>query len=367
MIQRYYSKVNFQRLKEHTAANGPILITGHTGFKGSWLGFVLDYLEIEWVGYSFNEPSNWIHNKSNSEIKNQHIADINDLNTLKKIVYETQISTLVHLAAKPLVQESYHSPHDTFMTNIIGTSNVIQACLESENCSVLGIVTTDKVYKNQNSGIPFRESDQLWGNEPYSSSKVGAEIISEAWHKIAQSNHKDVSFRLLRSGNVIGGGDYANNRIIPDLARALMNDTECKIRNPKHTRPWLHVLEPLVGYLLAIQDSIGNKDIEAYNFGPSERSLSVEEICSIFNDSVNGKLNFSIDTENRAYESSFLELDSTKSLKNLNWKPKYSQKKAVEITANWWLDYQRMNLSVSELINRDIHNYFREPNDLISI
>lgn len=350
--------MNFQRLKEHTEKNGPILVTGHTGFKGSWLGFVLDFLEIGWVGYSLNEDSNWIHNKSNSGIKNHHIADINDLNTLKKVISESQISTLVHLAARPLVQQAYQNPHDTFMTNIIGTSNVIQACLESNNCSVLGIVTTDKVYKNHNKGKPFRESDQLWGNEPYSSSKVGAEIISDAWYKIAQSNHQDVSFRLLRSGNVIGGGDYANNRIIPDLARALMHHTECKIRNPKHTRPWLHVLEPLVGYLLAIQDSIGKKNMDAYNFGPNEHSLSVEEICHIFNETVNGKLNFSIDTEERAYESGLLELDSTKSLKDLNWKPKYSQRKAVEITANWWSDYQRIELSVSDLIDRDIHDYF---------
>lgn len=350
--------MNFQRLKEHTETNGPILVTGHTGFKGSWLGLVLDFLKIGWVGYSLNESSNWIHNKSNSGNKNHHIADINDLTTLQRIIRDSQISTLVHLAARPLVQQAYQNPHDTFSTNIIGTSNVIQACLESNNCSVLGIVTTDKVYKNLNAGEPFRESDQLWGNEPYSSSKVGAEIITDAWHKIAQSNHQDVSFRLLRSGNVIGGGDYANNRIIPDLARALLNQTECKIRNPNHTRPWLHVLEPLVGYLMAIQDSIGKKDIDAYNFGPFEHSLKVEEICNIFNDSVNGQLNFSIDTEERAYESGFLELDSTKSLKNLNWKPKYSQRKAVEITANWWSDYQRLDLSVSDLINRDIHNYF---------
>jgi len=350
--------VNFQRLKEHTETNGPILVTGHTGFKGSWLGFVLDFLEIRWVGYSLNESSNWIHNKSNSGNNNHHIADINDLNTLKRIIKDRQISTLVHLAARPLVQQAYQNPHDTFMTNIIGTSNVIQACLESNNCSVLGIVTTDKVYKNQNGGEPFRESDQLWGNEPYSSSKVGAELITDAWHKIAQSNHQDVSFRLLRSGNVIGGGDFASDRIVPDLARALVDHTECKIRNPNHTRPWLHVLEPLVGYLLAIQDSIGKKDIDAYNFGPSEHSLRVEEICNIFNETVNGKINFSIDTEERAYESDFLELDSAKSLRNLNWKPKYSQRKAVEITANWWSDYQQMDLSVGDLINRDIQNYF---------
>jgi CDP-glucose 4,6-dehydratase len=364
MFKRYYSKVIFQRLREHTASNGPILVTGHTGFKGSWLGSILDYFEIDWIGYSLDEDSNWIHRNSDSQVEKCHIGDINDLRSLRELVDKANVSTLIHLAAKPLVQQAYIDPRDAFMTNIIGTSNVIQACLESKNCSVFGIVTTDKVYKNENTGTPFTESDQLWGNEPYSASKVGAEVVSDAWYKIAQASNKNCSFRLLRSGNVIGGGDLANDRIIPDLVRALTDNTNCKIRNPNHTRPWLHVLEPLTGYLLAIQDAIGKNDFKPYNFGPSEPSLSVLELSNIFNETINQKIRIEISNVEKGYESGLLELNSTKSYKELNWKPKYSQKHAVEITAKWWTEYLNKKLTVKDLIDRDIQDYFvSQPDD----
>ena len=335
------------------------MVTGHSGFKGSWLGLILDYLEIDWIGYSLNEDTNWIdshraiHKKRNAEDFN-----ILDRQKLLDVMNNNRVSAVIHLAARPLVLESYSDPTQFFNTNIIGTSTVIEASLESSNCKIVGIVTTDKVYLNNNSGRNFVETDQMWGNEPYSASKVGAELVSESWHKVAEFRGTPTAMRIFRSGNVIGGGDFAKNRLAPDLVRAYMTGQECKIRNPLSTRPWLHVIDPLIGYLLGLQQCIGKSDLEAFNFGPKEQGIPVQKFAELFNQIFENQISTTVHSSEDKFESEHLSLDSSKSAEALGWTPKLTQEESIVWTANWWSRFLAGEKSIETLINDDILRYF---------
>jgi CDP-glucose 4,6-dehydratase len=339
--------------------NGPIMVTGHTGFKGSWLGLILDYLEIDWVGYSLNEDANWIdshreiHNKKNAEDYN-----VLDKQKILDVMNNNKVSAVIHLAARPLVLESYSDPTQFFNTNIIGTSNVIESSLESNTCRIVGIVTTDKVYMNNNSGRSFVETDQLWGNEPYSASKVGAELVTESWHKVADFRGTPIAMRIFRSGNVIGGGDFAKDRLAPDLVRAFMTEQKCEIRNPQNTRPWLHVIDPLIGYILGLQDSIGKSDLESFNFGPIGRGISVEKFAELFNQIFQNQISLTVQESDFKLESKYLSLDSSKSTELLGWKPKLTQDDSIFWTAKWWSNFFAGEKTIETLITDDLERYF---------
>ena len=351
--------MDFTKLQNFTKNSGPIMVTGHSGFKGSWLGLILDYLEIDWIGYSLNEDINWIdtHRATNNK-KNAEDFNILDRQKLLDVMNNNGVSVVIHLAARPLVLESYLDPTQFFNTNIIGTSTVIEASLDSSSCKIIGIVTTDKVYLNNNNGRNFIETDKIWGNEPYSASKVGAELVTESWHKVAKFRGIPMAMRIFRSGNVIGGGDFAKNRLAPDLVRAYMAGKSCEIRNPLSTRPWLHVIEPLIGYLLALQNCIGKNDLDAFNFGPKEKGIPVQEFAELFNQFLENQIGATVVSSDDYFESKYLGLDSSKSIESLGWTPKLSQEDSIVWTANWWNKYLAGEKSIESLIKEDIRKYF---------
>ena len=317
---------------------GPIMITGHTGFKGTWLTLLLEQLEISVVGYSLPAENDSLFERSSRIGAIPEIfAEIRDLQSVKSFMDEYQPSAVIHLAAQPIVLESYKSPLDTFEINAIGTANILTAAFEMKSVKAVGVVTTDKVYRNDNFGHAFIESDPLAGKDPYSASKVGTESVVAAWQQIARvTGGPDVI--SLRAGNVIGGGDWATDRLIPDLVRAFITKNIVVLRNPESTRPWQHVLDPLVGYLMAIEKMLEGGVIEALNFGPDSKSLSVRriaEICSTTWPSQT-QVDSSQGNSDEHLESLSLDLDSSLAREVLNWSPIWSQEEAVISTIKWW-------------------------------
>lgn len=317
--------------------DGPVLVTGHTGFKGTWLTLLLEELGVEVVGYSLPSESNSLYDRVGREGKIfEEFADIRDLNSIQNFIKRTKPVTIVHLAAQPLVIESYKSPRETFETNVLGTVNLLDAAFQTNTIKAFIAITTDKVYRNDNHGVAFKESDALGGKDPYSASKVGSEAAIAAWQQIARSSGGP-KVVATRAGNVIGGGDWAKDRLIPDLIRGFSLGEVVQVRNPMSTRPWQHVLDPLIGYLLTLQEVLNGSDVESVNFGPSETSLAVSEVVEIvmksWGESAIVELGSSADS---VYEASKLELSSQLAKEILNWEPVWNQRGAVQATTEWW-------------------------------
>jgi len=227
--------------------DGPIFITGHTGFKGSWLSLLLKQLGIEHFGYSLEAEEDSLYKRANlGKVSKGVVGDIRDLENLSKVIKNVRPSAIIHLAAQPLVLKSYQDPLETFQTNCIGTANVLKAAFESPSVEIVLVITTDKVYRNNNSGRRFVESDPLEGKDPYSASKVAAEAVCGAWQQMSKIAGGP-KVLVARAGNVIGGGDFAKDRLIPDAIRALISEQNLLVRSPEATRPWQHVLDPLIG------------------------------------------------------------------------------------------------------------------------
>ena len=335
--------------------DGPVLVTGHTGFKGTWLTLLLEELGVEVVGYSLAPEADSLYDRIGREGKIlEKFADIRDLNSIQNFILRTKPVTVIHLAAQPLVIESYKSPRETFETNVLGTVNLLDSAFKSSQIKAFISITTDKVYKNDNRGVAFKESDALSGKDPYSASKVGSEAAIAAWQQIAKSlgGPKVVA---TRAGNVIGGGDWAKDRLIPDLIRGFSRGEVVHVRNPMSTRPWQHVLDPLIGYLLTLQEVLNGSDIESINFGPAETSLAVSEVVEIaknsWGESANVKLESSADS---VYEASKLELSSRLAKEMLNWDPVWSQRSAVQATTEWWKGLLLNGKEPLELCQNDI-------------
>jgi CDP-glucose 4,6-dehydratase len=315
---------------------GPVLITGHTGFKGVWLTLLLEHLGIDVVGYSLPPEDESLYKRL--ERKGQipeTFANILDSSILEKCIAQYKPSVVFHLAAQPLVMKSYEIPIETFQTNVIGTANVLNAAISSNSVIAIGAVTTDKVYKNLNTGRRFIESDPLEGKDPYSASKVGSEAVITAFQNISelQNGPKLIS---LRAGNVIGGGDYAADRLIPDLVRAVEGNKKVFIRNPNSTRPWQHVLDPVFGYMLAIESAIKGNSQKSYNFGPTEASLSVREVVKLFQQQIDVSVNIEEILDPSSLESHTLELSSELARNHLSWQPRMTQEEAIRKTFDWW-------------------------------
>jgi CDP-glucose 4,6-dehydratase len=271
------------------------------------------------------------------------IGDIRDKNLVKSTFDKFKPSTVIHLAAQPLVSEGYRNPIHTFETNVMGTANLLNSCFKFNSIEKILIITTDKVYKNDNLGNRFKENDPLEGKDPYSASKVGAEAVISAWQQI-QNLHGGPTVISARTGNVIGGGDLGENRLLPDVIRSITQLDDLQIRNPKSTRPWQHVLDPIWGYLSILSRSSDKEISPAYNFGPSEPSLSVEEVLDVCQNTLNNKLSINfLKSENggskqikNKKESDKLELDSGLSNSELGWEPVWSQSDSVKRTIKWW-------------------------------
>jgi CDP-glucose 4,6-dehydratase len=293
--------------------DGPVLVTGHTGFKGTWLTLLLEQLGVPAVGLSLPPEEGSLYQRLNREGLNEEIfADIRNFESVNKFIKEKQPAAVINMAAQPLVMESYITPRETFETNVMGTVNVLDSSFATKSVKAIIAVTTDKVYKNDNSGQLFKENDPLAGKDPYSASKVGSESAIAAWQQITrvQGGPPVVS---VRAGNVIGGGDWAENRLLPDLIRGFISEKPIPIRNPNSTRPWQHVLDPLLGYVMVLEAVLAGQNIEAMNFGPDDKSISVKEVVEICASvwSPAGGIKFEYETNSEGIEAVNLDLDSS--------------------------------------------------------
>lgn len=340
-----------------------VLVTGHTGFKGSWLSKILIMNGAKVVGYSLKSPTN-PNLFSILDLEKQLISvigDVRDLEKLNSIFDKYQPEVVFHLAAQPIVRTSYEDPVYTYDVNVMGTVNICE-CVRRHKCvkSFLN-VTTDKVYENDDiPDHPFKEDEKLDGYDPYSNSKSCSEIVTHSFYK---SFLKDLNIAVstARAGNVIGGGDFSRDRIIPDAAKALKEGKELIIRNPNSTRPYQHVLEPLLCYLIIAKEQYFNHNLcGAYNIGPdSESFASTEKLIKLFASHFGNEFKYVIKNDNGPHEAAFLSLDNTKMKTVFNWKPQINISKAVELTAEWY-DLYRKNGEVKSLTETQIKEFFNE-------
>ena len=322
-----------------------ILITGNTGFKGSWLSYWLLQLGAEVHGYSKDIPSDPNHYELLSLKVNTLFEDVLDFTALNSAIEELQPDIIFHLAAQPLVRTSYESPLLTFKTNIIGTANVLEAVRNTKGVRALVNITTDKVYENKEREEPYKEDDALGGYDPYSASKAGSEIVTASYRQ-AFNNPKsygldhETLIATARSGNVIGGGDWAVDRLIPDIVKAASKNELVSIRNPQATRPWQHVLEPLSGYLLLGAELLnGNtKAASSWNFGPSNEETSVKKVLLDCKKQW-PQIYYEIDEDKHHHEAQRLQLDSSKAMKKLQWNNVWSYDDSISKTIDWYRQY----------------------------
>lgn len=325
--------------------NKKVFLTGHTGFKGTWLTAILHRLGAVVKGYALEpEDSKPFYDLFSSlNISESVIADIRDRDRLKKEILSFQPDYIFHLAAQPLVIRSYEIPAETFEVNVIGTANLLEAVGELEKkCSIV-IVTTDKVYENRETDILYKEEDILGGYDPYSASKACTEIVVSSFrNSFFNTNHFESHQKAIasaRAGNVIGGGDWSKDRVIPDTARALLKDEPIVVRNPNAVRPWQHVLEPLAGYLLlgACLNDQSLSFSKPYNFGPAPGDhLTVKELVELaIKKWGNGKMELNVNPGN-PHEANLLKLDIRRASKELNWNPKLNASEAIEWTIDWY-------------------------------
>ena len=348
---------NFKMLKD---LNGPVLITGHTGFKGTWMTLLLQHMGFNVVGYSLKpeKDSLFYLAKRNGKIE-EVFGDIRDRKKLEKFVKKHKPSLVYHLAAQPLVIDSYSNPYETFEINSMGTANILEMALSIDSVKFIAVVTTDKVYENKELGNRFKEGDALAGSDPYSESKVAAEAAVRTWQKISnmENGPKIVS---LRAGNVIGGGDLSKNRLMADIVRAIKSDTKLTIRNKNSTRPWQHVLDVLFGYLLTAEVSLTNTQINSINFAPYDKSLTVDEFIHIVKSKVpNLKVSYAETNHFDVHEATNLQLDSTYASKVLEWAPFYSQSESIIATFEWWKKHGTNNISDEMLCINEIDSYIK--------
>jgi len=322
-----------------------VLVTGHTGFKGSWLSIWLDELGAKVIGYSLDPPTTENNfNLTNLGGKIVHIkADVRDLNTLTETIKKHEPEVIFHLAAQPIYKIGLESPRETFDTNVGGTINVLEAVRKTDCVKALVCITSDKCYRNQELIWGYRENDLLCGDDPYSASKGMAETAIQAYRTSFFEDNK-TAIASVRAGNVIGGGDFTESRLVPDSIQALINGNPVMIRNPDSVRPWQHVLVPLSGYLWLASRML-KKDLkynEAWNFGPLEHKAIpakyvVEKLIEFWG---NGSWVHAASSEDVS-ETKMLKLNWEKAAKILNWQPAYTIEDALKETVNWFLEYQK--------------------------
>ncbi len=320
-----------------------VLLTGHTGFKGSWLALWLEEMGASISGIALPpeaHPNHWdLHRLSIDSL----LLDIRDSTALQRVFNAVQPEIVFHLAAQPLVRRSYCNPLETLSTNVMGTANVLEACRQTNGVQAIVVVTTDKCYENREWQWGYRETDALGGHDPYSASKAAAELVAASYRSAFFSAENAPILATARAGNVIGGGDWSDDRLIPDLVRAIDSKQSLCIRSPNATRPWQHVLESLSGYLLLGQRLLeGRRDYaHAWNFGPEpESNRTVGEVLDIFQ-TYWPKLSWKMDSKKQPHESVSLYLDSAQARCNLQWQPVWNLETTVARTTEWyraWLE-----------------------------
>jgi CDP-glucose 4,6-dehydratase len=315
-----------------------VFVTGHTGFKGSWLILLLERLGADVTGFALappTEPSMFA--MTGGPTRCRHIVgDIRDLSAVEAAIGEAEI--VLHLAAQPLVRASYVSPVETYATNLMGTVNLLDACRRAGSVKTIVSITTDKCYRNDGRAEGYREDAPLGGHDPYSSSKACAELAAQAYRDsfLAPAG---IGLATARAGNVIGGGDYAEDRLVPDAARAFAAGKPLEIRNPNATRPWQHVLEPLAGYLLLAERLHADREVFAkgWNFGPSPADVApVGRVIDLFARHWGGGTQVVPQPGDHPHEAALLTLDSTAAIETLGWRPRLSLDEALRWSADWY-------------------------------
>jgi CDP-glucose 4,6-dehydratase len=318
-----------------------VLVTGHTGFKGAWLTLWLRSLGADVTGYALPPPSQpnlWSLLAAGRSI----LGDIRDADRVAATVVDTAPHVVIHMAAQALVRESYRDPLGTFGTNVMGTANVLQACRGARDLECVVIVTSDKVYENHELGDPFTESDRLGGHDPYSSSKACAELVTGSFRESFFKGGPPLA--SARAGNVIGGGDWSADRLIPDCVRALAAGTAVTLRNPDAVRPWQHVLEPLSGYLALAEALVTAPSAapRAVNFGPDPACFcKVHEVVDAFSARFAGKPGWRPDSGDHPPEAQALTLSSALAGRSLGWRPRLGMEATLSWTAQWYRAFSR--------------------------
>jgi CDP-glucose 4,6-dehydratase len=322
-----------------------VLISGHSGFKGTWLALWLQSLGARVTGYSLDPPThpNMCESVGLSPSINSVKGDICDGELLQQTFLDAKPEVVFHLAAQPIVLLSYNAPVETFRTNVLGTATLLEAVRKTSSAKAVVIVTSDKCYENRESVQGYRETDALGGSDPYSSSKACAELVTAAYRSsyFRADRYRDhgVAVATARAGNVIGGGDWAADRLVPDLVRAVEQGREAEIRNPLAVRPWQHVLEPLSGYILLAHRlyKSGPEFAEPWNFGPAEtESRSVGWIADSFLQLWNDVERWKPDRGEHLHETRYLRIDSSKATQRLHWRARWSTAKALAESVRWY-------------------------------
>ena len=340
-----------------------VFLTGHTGFKGSWFSIFLNLLGAKVVGYSLKpntKPNLFDLAKLDKEINKSIIGDIRDYNKLKKSISDFSPDFIVHMAAQPLVRESYVSPKYTYEVNTLGTINIINILNELNFIKSALIITTDKVYFNNNNESYYKENDLLGGLDTYSNSKSCAELAVNSYNH-SFFKKKKIFVATARAGNVIGGGDFSKDRILPDYFRSLLKNKRLILRSPNSIRPWQHVIDPLYGYLLLLM-KLHKREINsgAFNFGPNKsNNKSVNNIIKLINKDFNNSVKVikKVNNLKSYHESEILMISSYKSKKILNWQTKYNIEKSIKLTSYWFKEFLAKK-NILKVTQNQILNYF---------
>ncbi|AKD25225.1 CDP-glucose 4,6-dehydratase [Polynucleobacter duraquae] len=360
-------KIEQQGVVNPTFWNGKrVFLTGHTGFKGGWLSLWLASMGAKVTGYALapNATPNFFEvAKIAADLEQSHLADIREFAKLKRAIADAQPEILIHMAAQPLVRYSYDNPIETYATNVMGTVNVLESIRTLDCLRAAVIVTTDKCYENKEWAWGYRENEPMGGHDPYSSSKGCAELVTSAYRQSyfppeKYSKHK-VAIASARAGNVIGGGDWSVDRLIPDAIKAFEAKENLMIRNPLATRPWQHVLEPLSGYLVLAQALYeeGARFDGGWNFGPlDENARSVQETINLLIKNWGSAVSWVQDQDEQPHEAHLLKLDCSKARQHLGWVPRLSLEQAIESITQWHHAYQQQS-DMRETSLRQIARY----------
>ena len=329
-----------------------VLLTGHTGFKGSWLSLWLEKLDVNLIGFSKNIPTK----PSLFELANVEngmtsiMGNICDYNKLEEVVKEYKPEIVIHMAAQAILRESYKNPIETYATNVMGTVNLLESIRKTGNTRVILNVTSDKCYEPNELSKGYLETDRLGGYDPYSNSKACAELVTSSFRNsffnTSEYKERGISLASCRAGNVMGGGDWGTDRLIPDIMKGILNDEIIKIRYPNAIRPWQYVLDPLNGYVTLTEKlwSSGSEYSDGWNFGPSTNDdKPVRWIVEKLTKQWGRDIKWSIDNNNNRHEENYLKLNSSKATRRLNWKTKMNLEQALGWTIDWYKQYEQKN------------------------